>query len=560
MNGTGADPRRWITLGILVSAALIVALDTTVLNVAIPTILREFHTDLNSLQWVISGYSLTFATFLIIGGRLGDIYGARNTFMVGAALFGVGSLIASIATNVPQLVVGEAIIEGIGASLMMPATLSLISNTFQGRERATAFAAWGAVIGAAVAFGPLVGGYFTTYHSWRWSFRINVIMAPLAILGAWFFMRPPATPERRQRLDIPGAILIAIGMFALVFGLSEGSLYGWWRPTRDFDVGGATVWSRAQPVSINVAAFVISVITLTVFVFYERRKERRRADPLFEFGELRHPAFRYGLITIGIVAMGQLGFLFVLPVFLQEAKHLSAMENGAWLIPSGVMIMIGAQIGGRVARRTGPTIIVRIGLVAQTVALPFVGLSLSPSMTFWDLLPSLALFSFGLGLATSQLTNVVLSEIQPEKSGSASGANTTVRQIGAALGIAVIGPLLSVRTVNAMIDALHSSGLAESVKHHALALVGAQGVNYRPPAGTAAADAAQLRHMLEQAVTTGAKPTFLYASVVVGLGTVASFLIPRLPPAPASDDDIGLELAQTLDVIDPVDIHRPPAG
>src|SRR4051812_47272216 len=184
------DPRRWITLAIVLTSVLIAGLDSTVLNVAIPTILREFDTTLSSLQWVITGYSLTFAALLIIGGRLGDIFGARRTFMVGAALFALGSLIASLSNVVPALVVGEAIIEGAGASLMLPATMSIMSSTFAGRERATAFAAWGAVLGAAVAFGPLLGGFLTTNYSWRCAVRINEILVPFAILGALIFKRP----------------------------------------------------------------------------------------------------------------------------------------------------------------------------------------------------------------------------------------------------------------------------------------------------------------------------------------------------------------------------------
>ncbi|HEV3225393.1 MAG TPA: MFS transporter, partial [Acidimicrobiales bacterium] len=178
------DPRRWVTLAIIIMSLLIVVLDSTVLNVSIPTILRELHTELPSLQWVLTGYSLTFATLLVIGGRLGDIYGPRRMFIIGAALFGVGSLIASESTSVGMLLVGEAVIEGIGASLMMPSTLAILSNTFDGTERAKAFAIWGATAGAAVAFGPVVGGFLTTNYSWRWSFRINVIVAPLAVIGA----------------------------------------------------------------------------------------------------------------------------------------------------------------------------------------------------------------------------------------------------------------------------------------------------------------------------------------------------------------------------------------
>src|SRR5947208_7094231 len=215
----GIQPGQWVVLAVTIVAAFIVVLDNTVLNVAIPTIMRDLHTRLPSLQWVITGYALTFAALLIIGGRLADIYGHRRVFIVGAALFGAGSLLASVSKSVGELVLGEAIIEGVGASLMLPATLAIMSSTFTGRVRATAFAAWGATAGVAAALGPLVGGFLTTNYSWRWSFRINVIVAPLAILGAVLFMRAATRTGRRPRLDLLGAVLIAAGMFLSVFGL-----------------------------------------------------------------------------------------------------------------------------------------------------------------------------------------------------------------------------------------------------------------------------------------------------------------------------------------------------
>src|SRR3954449_2307377 len=201
----GIQPGQWVVLAVTIVAAFIVVLDNTVLNVAIPTILRDLHTRLPSLQWVITGYALTFATLLIIGGRLGDIYGHRRIFMIGTALFGLGSLIAALSQNVGQLILGEAIIEGIGASLMLPATLAILSSTFQGRERASAFAAWGSTAGVGAALGPVVGGFLTTNYSWRWSFGINVIIAPLALVGAWMFMKPTKRADNRMKIDAPGA-------------------------------------------------------------------------------------------------------------------------------------------------------------------------------------------------------------------------------------------------------------------------------------------------------------------------------------------------------------------
>src|SRR4051794_25565973 len=199
------DPRRWFAASVAIVSVAIPVPDNTILTLAVPTILREFHPQLSSLQWVITGYSLTFATLLIIGGRLGDIFGHRRMFILGAAIFGLGSFLASISTSVPTLFVGEALIEGIGASMMIPATLSILSTTFKGAERPKAFAAWGAVAGASVAFGPEIGGWLTTDYSWRWAFRINMIVAPIIVIGALLFMKRDVRSGRRPRIDVRGS-------------------------------------------------------------------------------------------------------------------------------------------------------------------------------------------------------------------------------------------------------------------------------------------------------------------------------------------------------------------
>jgi EmrB/QacA subfamily drug resistance transporter len=533
-NEDGA--RRWITLGIVVMAAFIVALDNSVLNVAIPTILRELDTDLLSLQWVLTGYSLTFATFLVIGGRLADIFGARRTLIIGAALFGLGSFVASIANSVPVLVFGEALIEGIGASLMLPATISIISTTFQGPVRATAFAAWASSFGAAVAFGPIIGGYLTTYYSWRWSFRINVIVAPITIIGALLFMAPSPRHARRQRIDVPGALLVASGMFLFVFGLSEGGMYGWLAPLRDFTVGPWTLWSSDAAVSLVPVSFVLAILLLATFVVVERAKERADNDPLFEFGQLRHLGFRYGLLTTMILSMGQLGLIFVMSVFLQDGRHLSAVDNGLWLLPIGVSIVLGSQFGGRLVHVVGATTVVRVGLTLEVLGLLVVAFAISPDVAFTSLLPGFILFGGGIGFAVAQLTNVVLSDVPAERAGSASGANSTVRQIGSALGIAVVGTLLTTLTVRHAVDAINGAAdLTPDVKARVVSGVRAGGVSFDSSSIGSPGAVTTVRHALDSAVTAGARPALFFAAGVVAIGTAVSFLIPTVGPIPAEE-------------------------
>jgi EmrB/QacA subfamily drug resistance transporter len=501
------DPRRWVTLCVLVITVVLVAMDTSVLNVSIPTMLRDLDTTVPALEWVIAGYSLVFASLLIVGGRLGDIFGHRRLFVIGVSLFGTGSLIAAFSPTVGWLILGEAVIQGIGAAMMVPSTLALLSSIFHGKERATAFAAWGAAAGAAVAFGPVLGGWLTTNHTWRWAFGINVIIAPLAVLGAFLFMD---ASERKARtpIDVPGALLIAGGMFGVVFALSQSPTYGWFTPKDALTVAGVDVWPSSMPVSITAVAFVLGLVLLWVFVVVERRKETVGAHPLFEVSQLRFKTFRYGLVTAVIVALGQLGLLFSLPLFLQGANGLTAEENGLWMLPLGLMMIVGAQVGGRLNPRLGTTNVVRVGFFLEAFSLLLLIVTVHPGVSFWELFPSVALFGLGVGAASGQLTNLVLSEISLEKSGVASGANSTARQLGAALGAAM------------------PAGLTDT----AVQGIEAMGANWQAPAGTTPEQAATLQRAFEQALTSGVRWALAWAALLVFAGALVSLLIPQVRP------------------------------
>lgn len=549
-SDTAPDPRRWLTLSILLLTVVLIALDTSVLNVSIPTMLRELHTTVPALQWVITGYSLTFASLLIVGGRLGDIYGHRRMFIIGTTLFGVGSLIASISHSVGILILGEAVIEGMGAALMTPASLALLSNTFQGRERAKAFAAWGAAAGAAVAFGPVLGGFLTTNYSWRWSFRINVIVAPIAAIGALLLM-PKSKRSARTSIDLPGAALIAAGMFLIVFALSDGGTYGWFEPLKEFSVLGVEIWPRSSPISIVPFALLLGVALLLVFVRYEQAKARRDDDPLFDFGMLRLRSLRYGLLTLLILTMGQLGLLLSLPLFLQDAVHLSAQTNGLWLLPMGIFIIIGAQLSARLTRRFSLGSIISCGLFIEGASLLLVIWAVAPGITFWEILPGLAMFGIGLGLASAQLTSVILSEVATARSGVASGAAATARQMGGAFGAAIIGSLITVQSTNRAVAALRSSALTTAVRDQSIASVRTLGPSARPAAGLSDVDTATIERIFSQSLATGARIALLFAMCVVLVGAALSLLIPRVPPVPVSAAE---ELLETFAPVEPMNV------
>lgn len=479
------DPKRWIALVILSSTLFIIVLDNTILNVAVPTILRDFDTQVSSLQWVISGYSLIFASLLISFGRLGDIVGRRRMFFIGATLFAIGSFIASISQSVVQLFLGESLLEGIGAAMMLPATLAILSATFQGRERGVAFAVWGSVAGGAGALGPWIGGILTSDFSWRWAFRVNVVIAPLAILAGIFYVKE-SRDERARGVDFPGVITVTLGLFGIVFGIIEASRFGWFRPIGDQSIGGWT-WPL-DAISIVPVSLVLGALLLAVFVRIETSRVRAGRPVVFDFSDLVHRGFRYGLVNTTVLAMGEFGAFFVLPLFLQDGLHLSAIRSGTWLLPAGIMAFIGGGVGGQLSRRHGPKYVITVGLALEAAGIWLYFAAFSPTTTFLNLLPGLILHGIGIGFATSQLTNVVLSDIPPQKAGSASGAAGMVRQVGTALGIAIIG-------------AIFVSQVASHV---------AEG----PSAAAAAA----------------ARPAVAFAGLVVLAGAAISLLVPNIPP------------------------------
>jgi EmrB/QacA subfamily drug resistance transporter len=524
------DPKRWIALVILSSTLFIIVLDNTILNVAVPTIIREFHTQVSSMQWVISGYSLVFAALLISFGRLGDIIGRRKLFFVGAALFAIGSLIASLSQSVVQLFIGESLIEGIGAAMMLPATLSILSATFRGRERGVAFAVWGSVAGGAGALGPWIGGILTTDYSWRWAFRVNVVIAPLAIIAGIFFVHE-SKDERAKGLDPTGVVAVTVGLLALVFGIIEAARYGWWKPVGDQSIGGWT-WPL-HALSIVPVSLAVAVVVLAAFVLLELRRVAAEKPVVFDFTDLVHRGFRYGLINTTVLAMGEFGAFFVLPIFLQAGLHLSAIRSGTWLLPAGVMAFVGGGIGGQLSRRFGPKYVITIGLTFEAIGIWLYVAAFSHSTTFFSLLPALMLHGIGIGFATSQLTNVVLSDIPPQKAGSASGAAGMVRQVGTALGIALIGAIfVSQATSHVRHDLARAQDIPTAIREQVVKGVGNGIGGGAPPGASDTPIGRQIEAIVSNGVADAARPAVAFAGFVVTAGALISLLVPNIPAEP----------------------------
>ncbi len=432
---------RWIGLGMLSLGVSMIIVDVSIVNVAIPVIIEDLGIDFTAAEWVNTVYSLVFAALLVTLGRLGDLLGRRKVFLGGLVVFAGASLFAGLAPTGGLLIVAR-LLQGIGGASILPATLSLVTSEFRGRERGIAFGIWGSVIGGMAALGPLIGGWLTTNASWRWAFLINLPVAAIAFIGTLIFLAESRDEHAQRRFDIPGAVLSTIGFAALVFGLIEGYKYGWWGQSEAFSVLGLT-WPQGWPVSVVPVAFALAAASLAVFVVYEIRKERSGdMSGAFQFSLFSYPGFRWGNLAVTIVSLGEFGLLFVVPLFLQGVLGYSAFDTGLVLLGLAAGAFVAGPSAGMLASRIGPKWVVTAGMALEAAGIFWIGAVFSPDLGGWDLVPALVVYGIGVGLATAQLTNVALAQIPPDRSGVASGGTTTLRQVGTALGIAVLGTVL----------------------------------------------------------------------------------------------------------------------
>ncbi len=431
--------KKWGPVFVLSLALAIILIDATLLNVSLETITKELNTDFQSLQWVITAYSLTIAALTITGGRLGDLFGRKKMFIIGALLFAVGSFIASISTNVATMIIGESIIEGIGAALMMPATASILVSKYKGRDRGIAFGIWGGVAGASTAVGPLLGGYLTTYYSWRWGFRINVIVALVLIVGS-IVIKEYREKVEKPSLDFVGVVLSSVGMLSFVYGIIEASKYGWWTAKAAFTIFGQTydLWGY----SITPFAMAIGVIILTAFMMWEKRVERSGKTPLVSLHLFTNKQYVSSVTTTALFSLVQAGLIFSVPVFLQSVRGFSAFDTGLAMIPLSIMAFISAPIAGVLSHKIPPKRLVQVGLALFITGYAILYMSLNVNAVASDLALSFAVMGLGMGLMMSSISNLALSAVSAEQSGEASGVNNTLRQIGSTLGTAVIGSVM----------------------------------------------------------------------------------------------------------------------
>ncbi len=410
------ENRKWWTLGAMCFALFMIMLDNTVVNVALPSIQRDLDASISGLEWTINGYTLSFAVLLATGGRLGDIFGRRRMFLFGVVIFAASSATAGFAPDATALVASR-VVQGVGAALMMPATLSIITDAFPAAERGKAMGMWAGVSALALAVGPVLGGFLTEHVSWRAIFYLNIPVAIGAVTAALFAVRESRDTTVGREVDYAGVAVLTGTLTALVLALVEGNAWGWGSPEIVALLAGA---------AIGAAAFVAI--------------ELRVEAPMVEFRFFSDRNFVGAVVVALIVSFAMLGVFFFLALYMQNILRYSPLEAGVRFLPSTLMIVTVAPIAGRLSDRFGPRWLIAGGLTVVAASLfSFSGIAVDSS--YLDLLPGFMLLGIGIAMTMSPMTSAAMNAVPVQKAGIASGVLSMFRMVGGSLGVAVTGAI-----------------------------------------------------------------------------------------------------------------------
>jgi EmrB/QacA subfamily drug resistance transporter len=474
--------RRWKTLMVLSIALVIIGLDNTVLNVALPTLQRHFNASGSTLQWVVDAYTLAFAGLLLLMGTLGDHFGRKRLLQSGLAVFAVGSVLAALAHNSGELVVLRAVM-GIGGAMIMPATLSTVSNIFPREERGKAIAIWSAVASIGIGLGPFVGGLLLQYFSWSSVFWLNVPIAAAALLAGAVLV-PETRDPKPGKLDPLGALLSVGALVALVYAIIEAPDKGWTNP-------------------VIVACLGIAAALGALFAWWEIRSP----EPMLQLSFFRRPGFSVASLGISLTYFGLMGAIFAFTQYLQFARGFSALESGEIMLPLIIGLVAGGGNSDHFARRFGARHVITAALVGLA-AVQLTALLWTPHTPVWVLCLTLAAMAFWMSNVMAPATGSVMGSIPEAKAGIGSAMNDVNRQVGGALGVAIIGSVMN-SAYRARVNGA-AAALPVSLRHAA-----------RDSIGTAHAAAAHLPAGAAQHLDAVAASAFTHA---LGIGFLAAAL------------------------------------
>ncbi|HXY91178.1 MAG TPA: DHA2 family efflux MFS transporter permease subunit [Acidimicrobiia bacterium] len=508
-----AYSRRWYILAVLCFCLLVVGIDNTILNVALPTLVKELGATASQLQWIVDAYTLVFASLLLTAGTMGDKFGRRRALVLGLLVFGGGSVASAFAGSAGNLIATRAVM-GLGGALIMPSTLSILTNVFPPVERGRAIGIWAGVSGLGVAIGPLTGGFLLEHFWWGSVFLVNVPVVILALLGTWWIVpssKDPSDPE----LDLVGTALSALGLFGVLYGIIEGPSKGW----------------TSAPVLV---AFGVGGALLVAFAFWELRS----THPMLDVRFFENPRFSAASLSVTFVFFAMFGSLYFLSLYLQFVLGYTPLQSGLRLMPVAVVLMVAAPTSSTLTRRFGTKAVVAAGLTTVAAGLFLLGQA-TPTSGYPLVLAALGLLGLGMGTAMAPATDSIMGSLPPERAGVGSAVNDTTREIGGALGVAILGSIAASQYSSSMAASPTLAKLpAPAVAAATNSIGGAVEVGVRLAGTPLAALAAPL--------VTAAKATFVDAmsrAVTIGAAAavigaiVAVVFLPARPLAAAGEPE-----------------------
>jgi EmrB/QacA subfamily drug resistance transporter len=511
----------WAVLVVVSLGFFMTLLDLTIVNIAIPNMILKLHASLDDVLWVLNAYALVLAVLVITAGRLGDLLGPRTMFVAGIAVFTVASAACGLAPGAGWLIAFRAV-QGLGAAMLMPQTLALVTMTFPPDRRGAAFGVWGAVAGLATIAGPTLGGLLVTAFDWRWIFFVNLPIGA-AVLAVTFFIIPAFQPGRRHRFDIAGVVLASLGLLGICYGLVEGQRYDW-----------GTVTSFIS-IPLVIAA---GVVLLGVFLLVQKMRQDR--EPLVPFVLFRSRNFTLMNWVSGTLSIGMLGIFLPLTIYLQSALGFSALKAGLTLAPSSVVMIILAPGLGRLTDKIGGKYILLTGLTLFAAGMGWVVLIATPHSAWYDFLAPMIVAGLGMGGTFPPMTTVAMRDVDPRMAGAASGVLNTVRQVGSVIGTAAVGALLQNRLVSALTSQATTAAASlppqsrgpfvSSFRHAAsTGLIGGAPASSAAPPGASPGLAAQLHRLGAEVFSEGyvhaMRWTMILPIAVVALAAVSCLAI-----------------------------------
>jgi EmrB/QacA subfamily drug resistance transporter len=521
-----ARTNPWLVLVVLTTGFFMILLDTTIVNVAIPAMSAGLNTTLDQILWVLNAYILVYAVLLITAGRLGDLYGQRTLFVIGLFVFTLASALCGLSQNVSELIAAR-ILQGVGGALLTPQTLSIITSLFPPERRGAAFGVWGGVAGLATLAGPTIGGAIITYISWRWIFFINVPIG-IGALVATFVIIPDLRPGRHHGWDIIGVILATAGLFGIVFGLIEGQRYNW----AEFAYG------------VTVPEIIVAGVALIVVFIVWERFQREPLVPLSLFADRNFAVANW---IAAAISFGMLSLFLPITIYLQSVRGFSALTAGLTLAPMSLTSMVFAPFAGRMADRIGGKYILTTGISLFTIGFGTFAFVAGPDSTWLTFLLPAIIAGAGMGMTFAPMTTVAMRNIQPRVAGAASGVLNTTRQLGAAIGSAVVGAILQSHLATTLHDQAVSHAAALPVAFRAQFIsafsnvasngfeigTGQSGAKLPPgiPPGVASQISALAHDVFVSAYIDAMKSTLVVPIAFLAFTVITTLLIRRRPRA-----------------------------